>query len=43
MYFFVNDYNSIGYPQILDALKDALDEKFLDTGQIPIAKMPENS
>lgn len=27
MYFFVNDYNSIGYPQILDALKDALDEK----------------
>lgn len=27
MYFFVNDYNSIGYPQILDALKDAINEK----------------
>lgn len=27
MYFFVNDYNSIGYPEILDALKASLDEK----------------
>lgn len=27
MYFFVNDYNSIGYPEILDALKETLDEK----------------
>lgn len=27
MYFFVNDYNSICYPQILDALKEAIDEK----------------
>lgn len=27
MYFFVNDYNSIAYPEILDALKDAMDEK----------------
>lgn len=27
MYFFVNDYNSISYPEILDALKDSIDEK----------------
>ena len=27
MYFFVNDYNSICYPQILEALKEAMDEK----------------
>ena len=27
MYFFVNDYNSICYPHILDALKEAIDEK----------------
>lgn len=27
MYFFVNDYNSICYPQILDALKEAINEK----------------
>lgn len=27
MYFFVNDYNDICYPEILDALKNALDEK----------------
>lgn len=27
MYFFVNDYNSICYPEILDALKDSIDEK----------------
>ncbi len=27
MYFFVNDYNSIAYPEILDALKEALNEK----------------
>lgn len=27
MYFFVNDYNSIAYPEILDALKDAIDER----------------
>lgn len=27
MYFFVNDYNSIAYPEILDALKACIDEK----------------
>lgn len=27
MYFFVNDYNSICYPEILDALKESIDEK----------------
>src|SRR5699024_1695122 len=27
MYFFVNDYNSIAYPEILEALKSSLDEK----------------
>lgn len=27
MYFFVNDYNSVGYPEILDALKNCIDEK----------------
>lgn len=27
MYFFVNDYNSIAYPQILDKLREKLDEK----------------
>lgn len=26
-YFFRNDYNDIGYPDVLDALKDALNEK----------------
>lgn len=29
MYFFINDYNDICIPEILDALKDALDEKNL--------------
>ena len=32
MYFFVNDYNSICYPEILDALKDCLDEKNVGYG-----------
>lgn len=27
MYFFINDYNSIAYPQILDKLREKLDEK----------------
>ena len=27
MYFFVNDYNSIAFPEILDALKAAIDER----------------
>ena len=26
MYFFVNDYNSICYPEILDCLKENMDE-----------------
>ncbi|WP_297788320.1 beta-eliminating lyase-related protein [uncultured Anaerococcus sp.] len=32
MYFFVNDYNSICYPELLDALKDCLDEKNIGYG-----------
>ena len=33
MYFFVNDYNSIAYPEILDALKDAIDERNTGYGE----------
>lgn len=32
MYFFVNDYNSICYPEILDSLKACLDEKNIGYG-----------
>ena len=38
MYFFVSDYNSIGYPEILDALKEALDEKNPGYGEDPHSK-----
>ena len=33
MYFFVNDYNSIAYPEILGALKDSIDEKNTGYGE----------
>ena len=33
MYFFVNDYNSIAYPEILDALKDATCERNTGYGE----------
>ena len=33
MYFFVNDYNSVAYPEILDALKTATDEKNTGYGE----------
>lgn len=32
MYFFVNDYNSICYPEILDALKEKIDEANIGYG-----------
>ena len=33
MYFFVNDYNSIAFPEILDALKAAIDERNTGYGE----------
>lgn len=33
MYFFVNDYNSITYPEILDALKASIDERNTGYGE----------
>lgn len=33
MYFFVNDYNSIAYPEILDALKASIDERNTGYGE----------
>lgn len=42
MYFFVNDYNSICYPEILDALKYSIDEKNPGYGFDPHSENAKN-